>query len=167
MYCEYVRLCIRAFHSKVLSFFSLSLSLVIPQFGVQSDVSSLGLSSGHAGPVLTLSTGYAACASLTSPCSLVVDASICGLLLHWQLRLDACSVLLLLLIFLAATLPSEITKLPTDLPVRGFPTVWKVFLLQDSLPNSFVSLFIFYILSYLLSMRMGCLSGCFVPSASI
>ena len=40
----------------------------------------------------------------------------------------------LLLIFLAATLPSEITKLPTDLPVRGFPTVWKLLLL-DSLPR--------------------------------
>ena len=122
---------------------------MIPQFGVQSDVSSLGLSSGHAGPVLTLSTGYAACASLSSPCSLVVDASICGLLLHWQLQLGACSVLLLLLlIFLVVTVPSEITKLPTDLPVRGFPTVWKLLLLQDSLPNSFVS--VFYLLYFVL-----------------
>ena len=122
---------------------------MIPQFGVQSDVSSLGLSSGHAGPVLTLSTGYAACASLSSPCSLVVDASICGLLLHWQLQLGAYSVLLLLLlIFLVVTVPSEITKLPTDLPVRGFPTVWKLLLLQDSLPNSFVS--VFYLLYFVL-----------------
>ena len=38
---------------------------------------------------------------------------------------------------------------------------------QVSIPNSFVSLFIFYILSYLLVMRMGCLSGCLVSSASI
>ena len=36
-----------------------------------------------------------------------------------------------------------------------------------SVPNSFVSLFVFYILSYLLSMRMGCLSGCLVSSSSI
>ena len=30
-------------------------------------------------------------------------------------------------------LPSEIPKLPTDLPVRGFPIVWKLLLLHDSL----------------------------------
>ena len=32
-------------------------------------------------------------------------------------------------------LPSEISKLPTDPPVRGFPTVWKL-LLHDSLPRT-------------------------------
>ena len=36
-----------------------------------------------------------------------------------------------------------------------------------SIPNSFVSLFVFYILSYLLLKRMGCLSGCLVSSASV
>ena len=36
-----------------------------------------------------------------------------------------------------------------------------------SIPNSFVSLFIFYILSYLLSKTMGCLSGCLVSSSSV
>ena len=36
-----------------------------------------------------------------------------------------------------------------------------------SVPNSFVSLFVFYILSYLVLKRMGCLSGCLVFSASI
>ena len=61
-------------------------------------------------------------------------------------------------------LPSEIPKLPTDPLVRGFPSVWNLLLLHDSLPwrvfvsNSFVCLFIFYILSYLLSKRMGWLS---------
>ena len=35
-----------------------------------------------------------------------------------------------------------------------------------SIPNSFVSLFIFYILSYLLSKTMGCLSGHLMSSAS-
>ena len=70
-------------------------------------------------------------------------------------------------------LPSEIPKLPTDLPVRGFPGVWKLLLLHDSLPgmglipNSFVFLFIFYILSCLLLKTMYCLSGCLVSSTSI
>ena len=36
-----------------------------------------------------------------------------------------------------------------------------------SIPNSFVSLFIFYILSHLLSKTMRCLSGCLVSSTSI
>ena len=58
-------------------------------------------------------------------------------------------------------LPSELPKLPKDPPVRGFPDVWILLLLHDSLlawvsvPNSFVSLFIFYIFSYLLSKTMG------------
>ena len=34
------------------------------------------------------------------------------------------------------------------------------------MPNSFVSLFIFYILSYLLLKTMGCFSGCLMSSAS-
>ena len=36
-----------------------------------------------------------------------------------------------------------------------------------SIPNSFVSLFIFYILSYLLLKTMVCLSGCLVSSTSV
>ena len=32
-------------------------------------------------------------------------------------------------------LPSEIPKLPTDMPVRMFPTVWKLLLLHDSFPR--------------------------------
>ena len=38
---------------------------------------------------------------------------------------------------------------------------------QVSMPNSFVSIFVFYILSYLLWKRMHCLSGWLVSSASI
>ena len=70
-------------------------------------------------------------------------------------------------------LPSEIPKLPTDPPVRGFPGVWKLLLFYDSLPGTvsipspFVCLFIFYILSYLLSKKMGSLSGCLVSSARV
>ena len=63
-------------------------------------------------------------------------------------------------------LPSEIPKLPTDVLVRGFPGVWKLLLFYNSIPNSFVSLFIFYILSYLLLKTVSCLSGCLVSSAS-
>ena len=36
-----------------------------------------------------------------------------------------------------------------------------------SVPNSFVSLFIFYNLSYLLLKTIGCLSGCLVASTSV
>ena len=68
-------------------------------------------------------------------------------------------------------LPSVLPWLATDSAVRVFPGVWK--LLHNSLPgtvsipNSSVSLFIFYILFYLLLKRMGCLSGCLVSSASL
>ena len=57
-----------------LSFFPLTLSLAISQFGLLSHISSLRLPSGHSGPFLTLSN--AARASLFSPCLLVVDASV-------------------------------------------------------------------------------------------
>ena len=33
-------------------------------------------------------------------------------------------------------LPSEIPKLPTDLLVKGFPGVWKLLLLHNSLPGT-------------------------------
>ena len=66
LFCDRAMLCVRAFFS----------SLVIPQFGLLSHLNSLRLSSGHSGLVLTLSTNYAAHASLSSPCLLVVDASL-------------------------------------------------------------------------------------------
>ena len=78
------------------------------------------------------------------------------------------SVFILWVFFsLPVMLPSEIPKLPTDLRVGGFPTVWKLLLMTPSqgrlsIPNSFVSLFVFYTLSYLLSKRMGCLPHCLV-----
>ena len=52
------------------------LSLAIPQFGLLSHISSLRLSSGHSGLVLTLRTDNDTHASLSSPCSLVADASV-------------------------------------------------------------------------------------------
>ena len=82
-------------------------------------------------------------------------------------------VLFMYLFFILVMLPSEIPRLPTDPLVRGFPVVWKFLLFYDSLPgwvsipNYFVSLFIFYILSYFLSKTMGCISGCLVSSSCI
>ena len=129
-----------------------------------SHISSLILSSGHLVPVLTLRTNYAACASLLS-----------SHLLLYHFYASSCSLACILwdFFFLQFILPSEIPKFPTDMPVRGFPTVWKHLLLHDtlsrtvSIPKSFVSVSIFYILSYLLSKRLGCLSGYLVSSASI
>ena len=54
------------------------LSLAIPSFGLLFHNSSLRLSSGHSGPVFTLRTDDADCASLPSPNSLVVEASFCA-----------------------------------------------------------------------------------------
>ena len=48
----------------------------ILQSGLLAQVSSLRLPSGNSGPVLTLSN--ASCASLPSPCLLMVDAGICA-----------------------------------------------------------------------------------------
>ena len=76
-------------------------------------------------------------------------------------------------------LPSVLPRLSTDLAVRVFPGVWKPlflrfpsrdgtsFLVQSSLPTSFVSFFIFYIFSYLYLKTMICFSGCLMSSASI
>ena len=108
---------------------SLSLSLVIPQFRLLSHVSSLRLPLGHSGLVFTLSN--AARSSLFSPHLLVVDASIWGtFLLGVSFRHIICGFYLF---FLPVMLPSEIQKLPPDLPVRGFPGVWKLY--YDSLPR--------------------------------
>ena len=51
--------------------------------------------------------------------------------------------------FLPGILPSEIPKLPTDPPVRGFPGVWKLLLLYDSLPRMGLHLQLFYLSFYL------------------
>ena len=80
LFCDQVRLCLGTLHRNVLSLslfyfpLSFSLSLAIPQFGLLSHISSLRLSSGHSGPVLTLSN--ADCTSLFSPDLLVADTSI-------------------------------------------------------------------------------------------
>ena len=123
-----------------------SLSLAIPQFKLLSHASSLRLPSGHSSPVLTLSN--ATRSSPFSPHLLVADASIWGtFLLGVAFRHVICGFYLF---FLPVRLPSQIRKLPPDLPVRGFPGVWKLPLLQlpsrDGSPSlTLLSLFLSFL----------------------
>ena len=140
LFCKWAQQCLRLklFVGKFSFSFSLSLffslSLGIPQFGLLSHVSSLSLSSVHSGPVLTLSN--AARASLFSPHLLVADRSLCATsLLGVVVRHVICGVSFIYF-FLPVMLPSEIPKLPTDPPVRGFPGVWKLFPFHNSLPGT-------------------------------
>ena len=103
-----------------------SLSLAIPQFKLVTHKSSLRLSSGHSGLVLTLSN--AACFSLFRHHLLVADAGVWGtLLLGVAFRHNLCGLFILPL---TVRLHSEIQKLPPDPPVRGFPGVRKLLLLR-------------------------------------
>ena len=72
LFCEWAWQCLR--FDLFMGKFSLCLSVAIPQFGLLSHSSSLRLSSGHSGLVLTLSN--APRTTLFSPCLLVVDASV-------------------------------------------------------------------------------------------
>ena len=98
-----------------------------------------------------------------------------GLILHWKLWLGTYSVRFFVFVF---AFPSQLC---CPLRVQNSPQThwWEGFLLfvifssfttpspgQVSVPNSFVSLFVFYILSYLLSKRTGCLSGRLVSSST-
>ena len=158
--------------------FSLSLffplSLAILQFGLLSHVSSLRLSSGHSGPVLTLSN--VARISLFRPRLLVVDVSVWAtFLLGVAVRHVICELFIYLFIYFSSQLccPLRFQNSPQTCWWEGFIVFgnfssfvtlspWWVFI-----PNSFASLFMFYILSYLLSKTMGYLSGCLVSSASV
>ena len=73
LFCEQARLQVRAFCEE-RSFFSFSLA--IPHLGLLSHNSSVRLPQGHLGPILTLSTNYAVRSSLSSPQSLVAEASV-------------------------------------------------------------------------------------------
>ena len=183
LFCEPDRLHIRAFCGKILFFF---LSLAIPQFGLLYQVSSLRLSSwhsGHSGLVLTLSTDDAAHASQSSPRSLMLDMSVWATsLLAVAVRHVFCGVFwgfLFLSFFLSFFFPSWLCC-PLRFQNSPQTSLWEGFLLfgnfssfttpsqgQVSVPNSFLSLFVFYILSYIFLKRMGCLSGCLVSSASV
>ena len=137
-----------------LSFFPLSLS--IPQFGLLSHISSLRLPSGHL--VLVLAPSSMAHASLFSP--QVADVSIWAtFLLGIPVRDVICGFYLFIFIYYFSS------QLCCPLRFQNSPQIhqWEGFLVLGnfssfkipspgwiSIPNSFVSLFIFYILSYLL-----------------
>ena len=62
----------------------------------------------------------------------------CEHLCHFSVSACSCGKCIFRFIFfffLPVMLPSEIPKFPTDTPMRGFPTVWKLFLLHDVVPK--------------------------------
>ena len=115
------------------------------------------MSSGHSGPVLTLSN--ASGSSLFRPHLLAADAGVWGtFLLGVAFRHVICGFYLLF--------PSQ-----SGCPLRfkNFPQTHQCktpFPGWISVLSSFFSLFIFYVLSYLLSKTMGCFSGRLMTSAS-
>ena len=117
------------------------LSLAVPEFKLVTHKSSLRLSSGHSGPVLTLSN--AARSSPFSPHLLVAGAGVWGtFLLGVAFKHVICGFYLLF--------PSQLGCPPR---FKNFPQTRQCkthFLGQISILSSFVSLFIFYVLSYLL-----------------
>ena len=136
-----------------------------------SHVSSLRLPSGHSGPVLTLSS--AACTSLSSPLLLVADVS------SWATSPLGVVVRRVICGFYLFIFSSQLC---CPLRFQNSPQTrrWEGFLVFGnfssfttpslgwvSIPNSFVSLLIFYILSYLLLKTIGCLSGCLVSPTSV
>ena len=99
--------------------------------------------------VLLLFLSNAARSSPLSPHLLVADASVWGTFLLGVVFHVICGFYLF---FLPVRLPSEIQKLPPDLPVRGFPGVWKLPLLRvpswDRSPS--LNLLSFYLLYFVL-----------------
>ena len=136
-----------------------------------AQVSSLRLSSGHTGQILTLSN--AARTSLPSLRLLVVGAGVCAASPLGELPLGLYSVGFNYLFFLPVMWPSVLPRLATNSAVRVFPGVWKpLFLRLPSLDRApslpLLSLFLSFIsFSYLLLKTMGCFSGCLMSSAGI
>ena len=79
----------------------------------------------------------------------------------------------LLLLLLLLCCPLRFQSSPLTPPVRGFPIVWKLFNLHDSLPRMGLCpeilclSFSLYLLSYLILKRLVCLSGYLGSSTSI
>ena len=116
---------------------------------------------------------HATCASLFSPHLLVADASIWATSpLGIAVRHVICEFYLFIYFSSQLCCPLRFQNSPQTRGWEGFLVFGNFsfkapFLGWVSIPNSFVSLFIFYILSYLLSKTMGCLFGCLMSSASI
>ena len=115
---------------------------------------------------------HTACTSLSSPCSLVVDVSIWATsLLGVAVRCVFCFCFFFFPSWLCCSLRFQ--NFPQTHPWEGlllcgnFTSFTTPYPGWVSVPNSFVSLFVFYIFSYLLLKRMGCLSGCLVSFTSI
>ena len=131
---------------------------------------SIRLPSGNSGPVLTLRTNDAACASLPSPHSLLVDANISVTsLVVVVVRCVFCGVFFFSPGYVAlwdSKVPHRHACERVSYCVETSPPSWLP--PQDvSIPKSFVFVFIFYILSYILSERLGCHSVCLMSSTSI
>ena len=116
------------------SFFSLSLA--IPQFGLLSHVSSLRLSSGHSGLVLTLSTDYAAHASLSSTCLLVEDPSVWGTSLLAAIRHVFCVVVVVFFFSSPGCVALWDSKTPQRPACERLSYCLETFFLHDSLPRA-------------------------------
>ena len=137
---------------------SFCFSLAIPQFGLLSHVSSLRLSSGHSGLVVTLSMQPA------PPCS--APACWCGwasgLLCYWELRFRRVFCVFfhhpppLLCCPLRFKNSPQTHQWEGFLVFANFSSFMTPSLGRVSIPNSFVSLFVFYILFCLLLKRMNC-----------
>ena len=139
----------KSYLSLSLFFFS---SLAIPQFGLLSHVSSLRLSSGHSGPVLTLSN--ADHTSLFSPCLLVADACVWATyLLGVIFRYMICEFYLFIFSSRLCC-PLRFQNSPQAhwwegfLVFENFSSFMTPSLRQVSIPNSFASLFIFFPTSF-------------------
>lgn len=95
----------------------------------------------------------------------------CEPLLSWKLPFRMISVMNLLH-FALLCFPLRFLGSPLNPPVRGFPTVWKILLLQNYLPGPgphpevLCLPFCLYLLSYLIPRRLLCLSGCLGSSVS-
>ena len=154
----------------MLLFFSLSLA--IPQFGLLSHIRSLRFSSGHSGPVLTLSMQpvplYPAPARWW-------QMQVSGLVFHWELQLGTYSLCVCVCVCVCVfhfwlCCPLRYQNSPQTHRWQGF-LLFGNFSFRTpsprwvSVPNSFVSFCLSYFV--LLLKRMGCLSGCLVSSASV
>ena len=132
--------------------------------------SSFSLSSGHSGLVLTLSNAAHGC--LFSPRLLVADASIWVTSpLGVAVRCVICGFYLFIFSSWLCC-PLRFQNSPQTHRREGFLVFGNFSLTTPSpgwvsIPNSFVSLFIFYIFSYLLLKTMGCFPGCLMSSAGI